>query len=79
MNKELINEIEAMVSKRIDEQIKEFDLSSIDQLKESIIYAKDKTYNFEYFLHDMLKRAERLECYKVCIVVRDLLKDLKND
>lgn len=77
MNKQLIEQIEAAVSQRIDEQIKEFDLSSIDKLKESILFAQNKTYHFEYFLKDMLQRAERLECFNVCIVVRDLLKEFE--
>ena len=74
-----INQIEIEVSEKIDRQILEFDQENIFKLKISILSAKDQTNNFELFLKDMLKRAERLECYTVCVVVRDLLKDLKND
>lgn len=76
-SKMLAEQIEKLVSEKIDQQIVEFEAENIEKLKESILYAKNQTNKFEYFLNDMLTRAERLECWNVCIVVRDLLKEIK--
>ena len=68
--------IEQVVSKKIDQQIIDFDKTNVESLKESILFASSKTDSFDVFLIDMLQRAERLECWNVCIVVRDLIKEL---
>jgi len=73
-----IEQIEKEVSKRIDEQIKDFDNSKVDHLKSIIRDAKERYQNmYEPFLVDALERAERLECFNVCIAIRDLLKEIQ--
>lgn len=61
----------------VDQAIIDFDKWDPETLKENINAAFLKLgYDKESFLFNMLEDAARLECYNVCIVVRDLLKTL---
>lgn len=61
----------------VDQSILNFDNWDPEILTKHINKAfKKLDYDKEEFLFDMLERATRLECYNVCIVVRDLIKNL---
>jgi hypothetical protein len=70
-----MNNLERHMEMIINTCIKDFDKTPVETLAVSIEdTVKDLGLDREMYLEDMLRRAERLECYNVCIVVRDLLK-----
>lgn len=70
-----MNQLELNVNAFINSMIMEFDKTPGETLTGSIEDAvHDLGLDRKTYLEDMLRRAEMLECYNVCIVVRELLK-----
>ena len=70
-----LSQFEANVNAFINSMIMEFDKTPGETLTGSIEDAvHDLGLDRQIYLEDMLRRAEMLECYNVCIVVRELLK-----
>lgn len=63
----------------VNDSILIFDKWDPATLKKHMTKAIEKkalNYSKENFLWEILERAENLECYNVCIVIRDILKNL---
>jgi hypothetical protein len=70
-----MKQLEEKVNAFINSLIIKFDKTPGETLTESIEDAvHDLGLDRKMYLEDMLRRAELLECYNVCVVVRDLLK-----